>query len=443
MAGGFAEGFRAAVGDGAVVTDRDRLAAYEVDGIVPDVVLAPGTIDEAISTLHLASEEKVRVLFRGSGTKLGFGFPLEECPAVLSTERMQDVVDFDGKNFTVTVQAGMPLDALQSYLASENMFFPLDPPYPCSTVGGNIACKTSGPGRLMYGALRDMLLGVRAVLASGEVVQFGGMVMKNVAGFDMSKFFVGTLGTIGLVVEATLKLHAMPERRETVAAWFDTPAGALQVSHAVIGSYLEPSRIMMLDAGGYGLVAGEAAPSGSGVTYLLVGFEGVEEAVRREVRDGLDLCRQMGGREATSLSEEVLWERIRELHQQFAEADRDGVVCRISVPLAGLESTFVGLETLFGVGGPPAAIACDSGCGMVYCLLLGAEASEQVGTIDSLSRLASANDGFFRIEVAPTVVRRRAAYLSPTAPTTAIMQRLQRRFDPQGILHPEKLFGHE
>jgi len=441
MTAGFAERCRRAIGGDAVVTDGKRLNACAVDGIVPDVLLAPGTVEEAVGVVRLASEQEVPLLFRGSGTKLRHGLPLKNCPAILSTERLRDVVDFDGKNFTVTVQGGMSLDALEAYLVGEDMFFPFDPPYPRSTVGGNIASKANGPSRLMYGALRDLLLGVEVVLASGEVVRFGGMVMKNVAGYDMTKFFVGTLGTVGLIAEATLKLHAVPERRETVAAWFDSPAAALKLSRAITGSYLEPCKIVMLDPGGYNLVVGKASAHGALAVYLLVGFEGVEEAVRREVREVLDLCREMGGREEACLDGEAVWESIRELHQRFADANSDGVVCRINVCLAKLEPVIEELKTVFESSVAPAAILCDSGCAMIYCYIPDAEASEQAMTAESLSRLAHANEGFFRIELAPRAVRQRVGYLTPAAPTTAIMEHLQRRFDPRGILHPEKLFG--
>jgi len=304
-----------------------------------------------------------------------------------------------------------------------------------------VASKTIGPRRLMYGSLRDMVLGVKVVLATGDVVQFGGMVMKNVAGYDMSKFFVGTLGTVGLVAEATLKLHVVPECRETVAAWFENSAAALKVSHALKASHLEPSRMMVLDRRAHALAVGGASAYAGGEAYLLVSFEGIREAVRREVRDGLEMCREAEGRGETSFSDEAIWEGIRELHQQFARADGQAMVCRLSIPLARLEPVLKGLEGFSGAGGAPAAVLCDSGCGMVYFFSPGTEASRQVSVVECLQRLARANDGFLQIELGPAAIRRSAGYLATTSPTTSIMRQLQRRFDPQGILHPEKLFG--
>ncbi len=202
---------RDVLGDGAVAAG-DALGAFAVDGQIPQCVAYPETSD-ALSRCAAALHEAGRaVIPAGNGTHLRLGRPPRAYDVALSTRRMRRVVAHEAADLTVTVEAGCTLAELNDVLASAGQILPLDPPHPeRRTVGSIIATDAWGPWRLAHGKVRDLLIGVTVVLASGTVVRGGGRVVKNVAGYDLMKLFTGSFGTLGIVVEATFKVRPRPE----------------------------------------------------------------------------------------------------------------------------------------------------------------------------------------------------------------------------------------
>jgi glycolate oxidase FAD binding subunit len=185
------------------------------------VTTAPASVDDVRAFVR--EHDRVRVCGWGSKPGLSAG-------ASLSIVRLDGIVEYDPHEFVVTVQAGMTVHALQTALAERGQVLPFDPPFADrgATVGGTIASGLSGAGRMRYGGVRDFLLGVTFVDATGELVRGGGRVVKNAAGFDVPKLMIGSAGDLGVIVEATFKIFPAPERRATVvarpAAWADALA---------------------------------------------------------------------------------------------------------------------------------------------------------------------------------------------------------------------------
>ncbi|HEY7832452.1 MAG TPA: FAD-binding oxidoreductase, partial [Ktedonobacterales bacterium] len=243
----------AAIADLLAAPERARPAdaGDAVAGVMPRVVAEPANEAEVAALLAHAEREGLKVLVRGGGTQLDLGFPPAGGDLLLSLARLDQVVEHAPHDLTVTVQAGMPLAALQAALAPAGQWLALDPALPVgATVGGLIATNASGPRRLRYGGVRDQILGVRVALAGGSVVKGGGKVVKNVAGYDLPKLYTGALGTLGVVVAATFRLYPLPAASRTVALTVPDPAPLGALAQEVTASTLEPTILDISSASG-------------------------------------------------------------------------------------------------------------------------------------------------------------------------------------------------
>ncbi len=182
-----------------------------VAGVAPHLVVAPGDAGEVARVLRLANDAGLAVAPVGGGTKLGWGNPPRRLDVALSLARLARVVEHAWGDMTATAQAGCAIASMQAMLAQHGQRLALDPLWPDrATLGGVVATNDSGALRLRYGTARDMLLGVMVALPDGTLAKSGGKVVKNVAGYDLPKLMIGALGTLGIVVEATVRLYPLP-----------------------------------------------------------------------------------------------------------------------------------------------------------------------------------------------------------------------------------------
>ncbi len=213
-----------------------------VGGVPATFVAAPASTAEAAAVMAAAAALGLTVVPRGAGGRLDWGNPPRSCDLIVSTERLDQVLEHAAGDLVVSVQAGTRLGALQERLAAEGQRLALDPPGD-ATVGGLIATNVTGPLRFRYGAPRDLLIGITVVRADGTVARAGGKVVKNVAGYDLGKLFAGSYGTLGLITEATFRLHPLPAARVYVTVETDDPATAAALAHAAASSPLTPAAI--------------------------------------------------------------------------------------------------------------------------------------------------------------------------------------------------------
>jgi glycolate oxidase FAD binding subunit len=220
--------------------------------------------------LRAASACDFSVRPRDSATRLGWGNPPRGCDLIVSTRRLDQVIEHAAGDLVVTVQAGVTLAALQERLAAEGQRLALDPPGG-ATVGGLIATNAAGPLRFRYGAPRDLLIGITIVRADGMIAKAGGKVVKNVAGYDLGKLFAGSLGTLGLITEATFRLHPLPAVSEWVVAAAADAGAAAEIVLAAARSPVAPSAIEL------------DWPSTAGVVTVSVLLEGDDSSVAERV----------------------------------------------------------------------------------------------------------------------------------------------------------------
>src|SRR5919108_3018793 len=175
--------------------------------------LTPGTAEDLADALRDASARGQPIVPWGAGTLQHLGAPPPPDAVVLETGALGRLVDYTPGDLTITVEAGMPIDALQATLGEQGQWLPWDPPAPgAATVGGLLAAGASGPLRLGFGSPRDWVLGMRVALGDGRLVKSGGKVVKNVAGYETHKLHIGALGTLGVIIDVTFKVSPLPER---------------------------------------------------------------------------------------------------------------------------------------------------------------------------------------------------------------------------------------
>ncbi|WP_235029852.1 FAD-binding oxidoreductase [Nonomuraea solani] len=214
-----------------------------VGGVLPRWVALPETVEEVAAVLRACAERDLAVVPAGGGTKLHWGLPPERCDVLLDMCCMNSLLEHAAGDLVVRAQAGLTMDALSAALADKGQELALDVPFPeDTTVGGTLAAALPGPRAFRYGTARDLLIGITVVLPDGTIAKSGGKVVKNVAGYDLGKLFTGSYGTLGVIAEATFRLHPLPPDRRWVVAELGT-AELPPVAAALAASQTEPSAV--------------------------------------------------------------------------------------------------------------------------------------------------------------------------------------------------------
>ena len=282
----------AAVAPGTLLSG-ERAAARTVAGVAPGFVAEPATVVGVSRVLALAAAHGLAVTPAGQGTRLGWGAPPRRLDILLSLARLDRVLAHEPEDLTLSVECGARLDALDGILRPYRQFLPLDPARSgTSTIGGLIATGAAGPYRARYGTMRDLLVGLTVVRANGTVVKGGGRVVKNVTGYDIPKLHVGALGTLGVVVEAHLRLHPRPAEERTWVFAFPSAEAALEAALEIRDTAVVLSRCQLLTAGALRAM-GETAPPAAALA-LTIGS--VSEAVRAQGAEGRRHLRSRGKR---------------------------------------------------------------------------------------------------------------------------------------------------
>ncbi|HEU4349102.1 MAG TPA: FAD-binding oxidoreductase [Actinoplanes sp.] len=235
--------------------------ADAVGGVAAKEVAYPESTAEAAALI--AGTRDLAVVVRGAGTKIGWGMPPERLDLIIDTSRLTGIVEHAAGDLIAVVRAGIPMSECD--LPGQQLA--LDSPMPGATIGGTVAANVSGPRRLLYGTARDLLIGITVVRPDGTVAHAGGKVVKNVAGYDLGKLFIGSYGTLGLITECAFRLHPRPAATAVVRASAPSPAAAGRLVEAVRSAQVVPSAVEV-----------NAPPDGPVEVAVMV--EGSSEGVR-------------------------------------------------------------------------------------------------------------------------------------------------------------------
>jgi glycolate oxidase FAD binding subunit len=403
--------------------------ARAVDGVEPQIVVTPGSTGETATAVALAAAEKLAIVPRGSGSTLDQGFPPARVDVVIDLSRLDRIVEYNPDDLTVTVEAGVTVSSLAATLDRSAQFLPIDPPLAATrTLGGLVATNASGPLRARYGTLRDLLLGVRFVQADGVSTWGGSKVVKSVTGYDVPKLMVGSLGTLGVLTELTLRLHARPEAERTVLIVTADAAAAQQLVACLLDSSLQPNRLEVLDAAALAAVGGAATGVG-----IAVSFGSVEAAVVAQEAEVIGLARTRGAASVTSVAR-AFWAAYERLWRR----DDGATLLTVGALPARLADT---LDAVARAG----ASLRDSGFTTAGCAVVGsfrvrvgrAPAPTVAGFIERLRAAVGAWGGSVMVQGAPREVRAAVDPWGPVPPDTlAIMRSIKATFDPDRRLNP-------
>ncbi|HYL16681.1 MAG TPA: FAD-binding oxidoreductase [Terriglobales bacterium] len=231
-----------------VGAEHMRAATVEdsVDGVQPQMVIEPADADEIARVLKTATDAGLQVIPRGSGTKIEWGNPPRAAQLVLSTRRLNRMVEHAWGDMTATVGAGCTVRELQQTLAEHGQRLALDPLWPDrATIGGILASNDSGPLRFRFGSLRDLIIGITLALPDGTLAKSGGKVVKNVAGYDLPKLATGSLGTLGIITQAIFRLHPIPRENRTLSFSAQNAAAMNAFVLAILDSKLVPTGLQV------------------------------------------------------------------------------------------------------------------------------------------------------------------------------------------------------
>ena len=431
---------REIVGEAHIIQDPDRLGEYAVDGLAPRAVVSPGSREEIAKLLVRANAEKLAVVPRGNGTKMGAGGIPGRLDVVLSLLRINRIVEHDILNLSLSVEAGVTLADVQKKLAGtgKGSFLPLDPPHTeRATVGGVIAVNGSGPRRYLYSTARDLLLGLKAVLPTGEIVSFGGKTVKNVSGYDMTKLMIGSRGTLGVITEITTKLLPLPETSATLLVSFADLAGAGSLLRKVLHSVLLPSAMELMDERAAGQL-------GEKTKYLVAfSLEGVEEAVERQTKEIGGMAKKEGAAETKVFrgdEERAFWIRVRD----FALVSAASVVLRSNFVISGQTEILGNYEKWAQEAGVDCAFVGHAGNGIIgsYMPAGGAvKAAQAAELIEKFTAEAAKHGGNLIVESCPRELKEKIRVWGRPRSDDVVMRRLKDKMDPNGVLNPGRFVG--
>lgn len=405
MATSTASGLRAACDDVAPAAVGDT-----VDGVPARWVARPGSTEEVAAVLRAAAGLGLRVVARGSGTRLAWGTPPTALDLIVDTSRMDAVIAHAAGDLVVTVQAGVPMGTLARALASHRQRLALDSADPAATIGGTIATAVSGPLRYRYGSVRDLLIGITVVLADGTVTSSGGKVVKNVAGYDLGKLYTGSLGTLGVITEAVFRLHPLPEASRWITVRAADATRAVGAVAAIRASQHDP----------VALEVDRGTPGGPVTVGIAV--EGVAGGIGARAGAVADLLGSAAGTPA------MVSERSPEWWGVAPHAPQG--------PAATVTCEPTGLADLLGTA--PGALRGSAGAGV---LVAGLQDSDRLGAeLAQLRETAHRHGGGAVLRCAPAHRRTGLDVWGPV-PALALMRRLKDQFDPEHRLSPGRFVG--
>ncbi|GAA0610043.1 glycolate oxidase subunit GlcD [Virgibacillus siamensis] len=260
---------------------------------MPDLVISPRNTEEVISIVRLCKKHTIPIVPRGSGTNLAAGTAPTSGGIVILFKNMNQILELDEENMTITVQPGIITNSLINFVEKKDLFYPPDPSSKkISTIGGNISENSGGLRGLKYGVTKDYVLGLEAVLPNGETIKTGGKLAKDVAGYDLTKLLVGSEGTLAIITEATLKLLPKPEYQETILAMYHSMEDAAETVSAILASRIIPTTLEFIDRGTLRIIEGYkkiGLPTDC-EAVLLIEQDGTNETVRKDMAVIYNIC---------------------------------------------------------------------------------------------------------------------------------------------------------
>ncbi|MGH3212139.1 MAG: FAD-binding oxidoreductase [Trebonia sp.] len=387
----------------------------------PVVVASPGSTEEAAAVMRVAAEHELAVVARGGGSRLNWGNPPSRCDLVIDLARMSSVLEHAAGDLVARLQAGARMGDVAAVLARAGQELALDVPGDAS-VGGVVASGLAGPRRLRYGTPRDLLIGITIVRADGTVAKSGGRVVKNVAGYDLGKLLAGSAGTLGLITEATFRLHPLPAARAYVTAEYLAVSVACDAVAAAANSPLVSSAVELT----------RTEPGGPIRVGVLL--EGSADGVQARSMRMADLL----GKADVATDPPAWWPGAPRVGAGEA-------LIRVSFWVSALPRVLDAIEAAAAKAGVSPVIEGSGGAGVLYLRVDAASPAHSADLPEFVALLRGAvagERGGVAVLAAPAIVRDRLADrggMSGAVPGLALMRAVKDQFDPGHRLAPGRI----
>ncbi len=445
-------------------TDPEDLICYGYDATdlryAPEAVVFPADVQEIVAIVSLANETPFYLIPRGAGSGMSGGSLPVRGGVVLCLSRMNRILAIDTENLVAVVEPGVVTGHLQEEVARLGLFYPPDPAsLAFCTIGGNVAECAGGARALKYGVTKDYVIGLEAVLASGELVQTGVQTAKGVVGYDLTKLLVGSEGTLAIITKVVLKLLPQPENRRTLLAVFDQLGDAVTVVTRIIGAGLLPSALEFMDQRSIQCVEDYlniGLPREAGA-LLLIEVDGVREGVIRQAEEIRSLCLGQGAQRVdVAVSEEearlyyreeaeTLWQARRAVSPALFKLNPHKVSEDIAVPRSRIPDIVAKLEDIGARLGLTILCFGHAGDGNVHVnIMINRNDPDEVArteqAVNEIFQATLALGGTLSGEHGIGITK--TPYLGMEIDKMGLeaMRRVKEVFDPRGILNPGKIF---
>ena len=452
---GLATALESVVGNAYLLTNA-AVAEYAIDGVLPAMVVSPTDEGQIAEVLRLASEYQATVFPRGGGSHTFMGQPPSRVDLVLSVQHLQQQLAYEPADLTTTVQAGMRFCELQHTLRESGQCLALDPPVTATTtLGGVVATNVSGPRRLLYGTARDVLLGVAVMTIDGKRTKAGGRVVKNVTGYDLNKLYIGSLGTLAILVELTCKLHPLPPAELTLGIGCAGEADLASMLQTIMQLPLRLNSLELLNAAARERLATQAELALAETAYMLIarveGTPTVTQSQAQRLTEALrhlPLTRPASVQAWSAEEQERLWSTLGELKYAASSpgAAPDYMVVKVSLLMSVLPAFCQDVQETIVHCDTPWSLIAHAGSGIVYvCIPVPnpetPDVQQLLAYLQALEGCVVRCQGRRVVERAPVAVKQQCQVWGPPGDDFALMRAIKASFDPQHRLNPGRFLG--
>ncbi len=419
---------------------------------LPQVVVYAHSTAEVSAVVQLANRHRLPILPRGAGSGFTGGSLPIKGGIVLVLTRMDKIIEIDSDNLIAEVEPGVVTADLQREVERLGLFYPPDPASKeFSTLGGNVAEGAGGPRCVKYGVTKDYVLGLEVVTPSGEVIRTGGRTLKNVVGYDLTRLFVGSEGTLGIITRIILKLLPKPAAKKTMLVQFATIDGAAQAVSAIIGAKIIPTTLEFLDAATIDCIRGvsRVAIAGNCRAILIIEVDGDAEVLDRQVREILAVIEPFGILDtriaATDAESEEIWQVRRIVSPSLRKVNPDKFNEDIVVPRSKVPEMIRALEKIAARYQVPIVNFGHAGDGNIHVnVMVDIRQPGMAETVDKVMeeifQAAVALRGSISGEHGIGTAKAKYLDLELDPATITYMRTIKAALDPNNILNPGKIF---
>lgn len=446
-----------------ILSTKEECYVYSQDGtngisadIPPSVVIFPETVEQVQQIVKFANANKISVTARGAGTNLVGGCINETGGIILNLTKMNKILEVSKTNMTIKVQAGAVIGEIQKAVEEVGLFFPLDPSnLIVSTIGGAIAQSAGGPKTFKYGSTKDFVLGLKVVLANGDIIKTGSSMIKNATGYHLEQLFIGSEGTLGIVVEATLKLIPKPETSRVMLAFFDDVEKATLSVNNLIDEHIWASTIEFMDKNAITTIE-NFNPTGLLVVGseagLIVEIDGFECSMDTQIERSKRILEQSGATKIiiskTKEEQEKIWQARRQSFPATASLKPDVMSNDLIVPRDKISELVRGIHEICNKYNLPVSTVGHIGDGNLHPqIALDFNNKDEVERYkkikDELYELTLKLGGNLSAEHGIGLEKRKFINKAIDDTTLKLMRTIKKTLDENNILNPNKIFKLE